>query len=159
VSVVRSGVRGFVFGCAILAGLLIVGIAGLGFADVVGYQVFQAGVPGALELASKGLGAAFFLALPLAQYRRGHVAVDIVSNLMPPPVQSAFGVIELLASLAVFAIIGWEAIGLVEQSYRLGESAQGIWPFLVWPFKVTVFVGTVGSAVIVLLQLVDPKAA
>lgn len=155
----HSILRVFVFGCAILSGILIVTIAALGFADVIGYQFFQAGVPGALELSSKSLGAAFFLALPLAQHRRSHVAVDIVSNLMPPIVQQIFSVIALLAGLAVFGIIGWQAIDLVSKSYTLRESAQGILPFLVWPFKVTVLVGTIGSAVIILAQLFDRKTA
>lgn len=152
---IHSILRVFVFGCAILSGVLIVVIAALGFADVIGYQFFQTGVPGALELASKSLGAAFFLALPLAQYRRSHVAVDIISNLMPATVQRVFGVIALLAGLAVFGIIGWQAIDLVSKSYTLRESAQGILPFVVWPFKVTVLVGTIGSALIIFVQLFD----
>lgn len=155
----NSLVRAFVFGCAILSGALIVSIAALGFFDVIGYQFFKSGVPGALELSSKFLAAAFFLALPLAQYRSSHVAVDIVSNLMPGPVQNLFGVISLFAALAVFGIIGWQAIDLVEKSYRLSESAQGILPFVVWPFKVTVLVGTIGSAIIACLQLVSRQVA
>jgi TRAP-type C4-dicarboxylate transport system permease small subunit len=150
-------IRAFVFGCAILSGTLIVAIAGLGFADVLGYHFLKAGVPGALELASQGLAAAFFLALPLAQYRRSHVAVDIVSNLMPGPVQLGFAVIGMLATLAVFGIIGWQAIDLVAKSYRLNESAQGILPFVIWPFKVTVLIGTIGSALIVCVQLMRPR--
>ena len=158
-STIDSAIRAFASGCALLSGALIVGIAALGFADVIGYQFFRSGVPGALELASKGLAAAFFLALPLAQYRRTHVAVDIVSNLMPGPVQRLFGVVGLLAALAVFGIIGWQAVDLVATSYRQSESAQGILPFLVWPFKVTVLVGTIGSAVIALLQLLSRQTA
>lgn len=152
-SLINTILSAFVTGCTLVAAALLVGIAALGFADVVGYQLFQSGVPGALELASKSLGAAFFLALPLAQYRRSHVAVDIVSNLMPRIIQRAFGIFGLLASLVVFAIIGWQAIDLVEKSYLMQESAQGILPFAVWPFKVSVLVGTVGSAVIALAQI------
>ena len=152
---VHAAMRVCTYSCAVLSGCLIMVIAALGFADVVGYQFFQAGVPGALELASKSLGAAFFLALPLAQYRRSHVVVDIVSNLMPQAVQRIFGVVALLATMAVFGIIGWQAIDLVAKSYRLGESAQGILPFPIWPFKVTVLAGTTLSAAIILLQLFE----
>ncbi|WP_371038661.1 TRAP transporter small permease [Rhodosalinus sp. FB01] len=157
-SVLDSVIRTFVFACAIMSGVLIVGIAALGFADVIGYQFFDTGVPGALELASKGLAAAFFLALPLAQYRRSHVDVDIVANMLPEALQRLFGYIGLVAALAVFGVIGWQAVDLVTKSYQLSESAQGIIPFAVWPFKTAVLVGAIGSALIALMQILGRDA-
>ena len=152
-SILHKLIAIFAIGCASIAGVIIVAIALLGTADVLGYHVFQAGVPGALELSSKGLAAAFFLALPLAQYRAAHVSVDIVANLTPRSVQRAFSVIALLGTCIVFCVIAWQAVELVAKSYRFSESAQGILPFAVWPFKVTVLVGAIGSVVIVLSQL------
>lgn len=152
-SILQKSIAIFSIGCAIIAGVIIVAIALLGTADVLGYHVFQSGVPGALELSSKGLAAAFFLALPLAQYRAAHVSVDIVANLMLRSVQRACSVIALFGACIVFGVIAWQAVELVAKSYRFSESAQGILPFAVWPFKVTVLIGAIGSVVIALSQL------
>ena len=147
-SILQKSIAIFSIGCAI-----IVAIALLGTADVLGYHAFQSGVPGALALSSKGLAAAFFLALPLAQYRAAHVSVDIVANLMPRSVQRACSVIALLGACIVFGVIAWQAVELVAKSYRFSESAQGILPFALWPFKVTVLIGAIGSVVIALAQI------
>ena len=152
-SILQKSIETFAIGCAIVAGVIILAIAFLGTADVLGYHIFQSGVPGALELSSKGLAVAFFLALPLTQYRAAHVSVDIVANLMPGPVQRAFSIIALLGACIVFCVIAWEAVELVAKSYRFSESAQGILPFAVWPFKVTVLIGAIGSVIIALSQL------
>ena len=152
-SILQKSIAIFSIGCAIIAGVIIVAIALLGTADVLGYHAFQSGVPGALALSSKGLAAAFFLALPLAQYRAAHVSVDIVANLMPRSVQRACSVIALLGACIVFGVIAWQAVELVAKSYRFSESAQGILPFAVWPFKVTVLIGAIGSVVIALARL------
>ena len=151
--ILQKSIETFAIGCAIVAGVIILAIAFLGTADVLGYHIFQSGVPGALELSSKGLAVAFFLALPLTQYRAAHVSVDIVANLMPGPVQRAFSIIALLGACIVFCVIAWEAVELVAKSYRFSESAQGILPFAVWPFKVTVLIGAIGSVIIALSQL------
>ena len=138
---------------SLLAGIMIVSIAFVGTADVISYRVLDGGIPGAVEISSNGVAAAFFLALPKAQLRFSHVFVDIVYDLFRPRTKIVVKYLSLLITILIFGLMGYVSIDLISKSFNFSESAQGLIPFSIWPLKMTVFIGCVGSALVALYQL------
>ena len=142
---------------SLIAGIMIVLIACIGTADVISYRIFNGGIPGALEISSKGVATAFFLALPKAQLRFSHVFVDIIYDLLKPRTKMVIRYFCLTVTILIFGLMGYVSVDLILKSFNFSESAQGLIPFPIWPLKMTVFIGCVGSAVVGVYQLFGAK--
>jgi len=97
---------------------LLMGLAGLTVADVVGRYVLTAPLPGAFELTELMLGALVFAALPLATMTDEHVAVDALFDASTPRVRTAMVWLGGVASAAALGVIAWR---LAVYSTRLAD--------------------------------------
>ena len=121
---------------------------------VFGRNVFSLGLPWAEELARFCSVALVFLAAPLLLVNKAHIAVDFVTNLMPPHLQKAAEKITL-ALVAVFCGLflyaGWQFIA---RAYRFATPALGI-PN--WLFYLPVFLGILLMGLVALAEIVQPS--
>ncbi|MFN3643835.1 MAG: TRAP transporter small permease [Gemmobacter sp.] len=95
---------------ALFGGLLLLAVALLTVASVIGRGLVPFGlapIKGDFELVSMACALAVFAFLPWCQLRRGHVTVDILSNLLPARLQAALGLAGDLVMTAIAWVILW----------------------------------------------------
>ncbi len=86
---------------------LLMGLAALTVADVIGRYVLTAPLPGAFELTELMLGALVFAALPLATMTGEHVAVDALYDASPPRLRTALAWLGGVATAVALWAIAW----------------------------------------------------
>ena len=135
--------------------VLLVGGAGmltamfLGFGDVIGTQFLGWPIPGVLEITESTMTLIVFGALAYAQLRRNHIRVELVYSHMGPRVRAAMDVIADIAALIFFGFLLSEAIAEGLISWRIGEAADGLLRFPLYPARWILIAGTV----LLILQL------
>lgn len=89
--------------------------------------------PGYEDFVRLTVSAAVLMLFPYCQLRRGHVAVDLLVERMPQPVQRAIDAISLIGmTLLVLFLLYWMVIGMVETRADRAISRVLGWPE--WPF-------------------------
>jgi TRAP-type C4-dicarboxylate transport system permease small subunit len=119
--------------------LLIVGATafnvGAFAADIVA-QKFGGSItafPGYEDFVRLVVSAAVLMLFPYCQLRRGHVAVDLLVERMPQPVQRAIDAISLIGmTILVLFLFYWMVIGMIETRADHAVSRVLEWPE--WPF-------------------------
>lgn len=154
----RRIVYGMVAVSAVVAGIIVSAIAVVGTTNVIGYAFFDTGFPAALELSASGLAAAFFLALPLAQWRQAHVDVDVVANLLPKRTHGLLNFAAIAVALIVFALMAWVSVPFVERSIQFSESAQGSIPYPLWPVKLAAAFGVFVTLMVCCIQAFQSRS-
>ena len=117
--------------CAVAGGLLLLAMAAMTVASVIGRAFFARPVPGDVELVQIGTAVAIALFLPYTQLRGGNIIVDFFTTRAGPRARSrmdAFG--ALLYTLAM-ALVGWRlfAGGLAALESRETSMLMG---FPIW---------------------------
>lgn len=136
-----------------LAGIGMLFIATIGTADVITYLVLNQPFPGATESVEVLLAATVAMTMPYAQRRHGHIVVDIVVQRFSPRGRrvAAFG--SLLTGLICMALLAWRAWALALESIALRETAETLYSFPVYPWKVVFALGLSLTGVEYLRQL------
>lgn len=112
---------------AVLAGIILTGIAILTVISVTGRSLIWAGlgpIPGDFELVEIGAAVAVFGFFPYCHLHRGHVTVDILVNTFPTTV---FNLLTFLgdALIAVISIvIAWRLWFGFQEKLAYGESTM-----------------------------------
>ncbi len=101
-----------------LAAAVLVGMALLTLADVLGRNLMRAPVPGATELTEIGLVIVTFLLYPMIAFRQRHITVDLFDHIMGTLVRRILDTAANLLGAAVFAGIGWQ---LWKQAARVAQ--------------------------------------
>jgi TRAP-type C4-dicarboxylate transport system permease small subunit len=125
-------------------------LGGVGLVLIVGATAFNIGAfaadmvatnfggsiaafPGYEDFVRLVVSAAVLMLFPYCQLRRGHVAVDLFVERMPPAVQRAIEAISLIGmTLLVLFLLYWMAIGMTETRADQAVSRVLGWPE--WPF-------------------------
>ncbi|MDP6391308.1 MAG: TRAP transporter small permease [Alphaproteobacteria bacterium] len=129
-------------------GVLLVGGAGmlvamfLGTGDVVGTQFFGQPIHGAKEITESTMVLIVFGALAYAQIRRAHIRVELIYTHVGPRGQAAMDVIGDLAALVFFGFLIWQCTGEAMLSWCIGEAADGLLRFPLYPARWILVVGT-----------------
>jgi TRAP-type C4-dicarboxylate transport system permease small subunit len=118
--------------------------------DVMGSQFFGIAVPSAFEFHEVLMGIAVFGSLAAIQRRRAHIVVDVFSQNFRPTVRKLSELAGLLAAIAVFAMLTWEAWRLALRSLDIFELSPGYVAFPLYPIKLFVF----AACLIALLEFV-----
>src|SRR6186713_2022211 len=90
-----------------LAGVALVLLALIGTADVIGSQFLGRPVPGTVEIGSSLMVAGIALGLPLAQYARRHVRVEIFIDRLPRRARAVLDILAQLSLAVMLAGIAW----------------------------------------------------
>ena len=109
-------------------------------------------VPGASEFIATMMVVAVFLGVPLAQQRRGHIQVDLVTQRLPAPLRRLCGMLAHALSAAMFAGIAWFGWKTAAHAWTVGEFAAGSFNLPLWPARMAL---AVGSSMMVLQCLLD----
>jgi TRAP-type C4-dicarboxylate transport system permease small subunit len=89
------------------AGLLLLALMLLTFADVLGRYVFNVPVRGAFELTELALLALVFAGLPLVSTADEHVTMDFVDKLLPPAARLLLQRLVHVLCAAALLGLGW----------------------------------------------------
>jgi TRAP-type C4-dicarboxylate transport system permease small subunit len=107
--------------------------------------------PGYEDFVRLMVSAAVLMLFPYCQLRRGHVAVDLFVERMPPSVQRAIDLISLVGmTLLVLFLLYWMAIGMEETRGDHAVSRVLGWPE--WPFYIP---GLISLALWALVAVLD----
>ena len=117
---------------AIAGGVLILGVAALVVASVIGRWLLGKPIPADFELVEIGVGIAIFAFLSYAQLRGGHIAVDTFTRRLPRRLNAAIDGAWSVLLCAFLALFAWGlASGAVEARQYHETLIQLPWP--VWP--------------------------
>ncbi|MBT5110152.1 MAG: TRAP transporter small permease [Rhodospirillaceae bacterium] len=138
--------------------VLLVGGAGmltamfLGAGDVVGTQFFGWPIHGALEITESTMVLIVFGGLAYAQIRRSHIRVELLYSHMPPRVRAAMDVFSDIAAMIFFGLLLWQAVNEAMFSWSIGEAADGLIQFPLYPAR---FILAAGTALLILQLVLD----
>jgi TRAP-type C4-dicarboxylate transport system permease small subunit len=152
---------------AALAGVatasLIVAIAMVA-ADIVIRKTFEKSLIGAVDVTELVLVISAFLSIPLVFMRRGHVAVEIATDPLPPRARHLFEGFGALLGGLLFLAIGWLSFRPATMSIEAGDVSQDLAIPLVWYWAPAIagcflaaFAGLVMAAHSVMLALRKDK--
>ena len=124
--------------CAIVAGLIMVGITLLTCASVVGRNFFQHAINGDFELVGFAAGAAIALFLPWCQVRRGNIIVDFFTTKASPESRLRMDRLGAFLLMGVMLLMCWRSVlgGLNAYNTHSGSMMLGFPEWIVYAFMV-----------------------
>ena len=143
----------------VLAGfacIVLLGVMAVTFVDVVGRYFFNSPITFAVELIQLGMGLLVLFGLAITTLQRGHIAVDIIENLVPESVAKLFAAIAALSGLAFIGLIAWR---LWDRAFKfMGDGLATDVLFLpVWPVVLLMAFAASVAALVALVQLIKPS--
>lgn len=91
-----------------LAGATLLALVALTCADVIGRELFNAPVFGAVELTRLALPLIVFASLPLVSYKEEHISVDLMDMFFPERAINARQFVLNLILVPIMAIVAWQ---------------------------------------------------
>lgn len=150
---------------ALLAGAgtasLIVAI-GMVALDVVIRKMLQRSLIGTVDVTELVVMIAAFTAIPLVFLRRGHVSVEIVTDLMPRRWRAFFEGLGALLGAGFFAVIGYLAFQPARLSISAGDVSQDLALPLSWywiPMIAGCFLGAFAALVMAIVHFQEAARA
>lgn len=120
---------------AIGGGLLILAVAALVTASVLGRWLFNRPIPADFEFVEIGTGIAVFAFLSYTQMRGGHIAVDTFTRRLSPRLNAALDGVWALLLCAFLGMFTWGLASGAAEAWAYGETLiQLPWP--IWPIYV-----------------------
>ncbi|MGC5615583.1 TRAP transporter small permease [Georgenia sp. Z1491] len=133
-------ITGFAQVLSLLAGALLLVLALLTVADVVGRSVFDRSIVGTVDISTMLLVGVAFLGLAAAQVDGRHVDVDLVEARLPQGARVAMALTRCVLLVLLGAVLTW---GLTEQllsAHGRGETTNDILRLPTWPAKLALVV-------------------
>lgn len=96
-------------------------------------------------------------ALGYTQMEKGHIAIDIVINQFPRPVQRALETVNHLVCMVFFGIAGWQLTKWGTNLMKTGEVTETL-RIIFYPFTYGVALGCYGLALVMLVQALEVLA-
>ncbi|TKT74792.1 TRAP transporter small permease [Aquamicrobium sp. LC103] len=126
-------------------------------ADVLSRRLLGTPIVGTLEYVTYFyMVAVVFLPLGRVQEERGHVIVEVISQLMPPKVSLWVDRGAQLFTLAYVAFIGWWGWQETVRSFTRNEVVTVIQTdFPLWPTRLLVPLGLAAMCLVILAQLAE----
>ena len=76
--------------------------------------------------------AATMIGLPYVQRLRGHVNVDLVPMLLPPPARRILAAVTLMLTIAVVAVIAFYGFELFHLAFQRNWKSDTVWGVSLW---------------------------
>lgn len=109
---------------AVCAGIILILMALMSLASIVGRTLFGKPILGDYELVQMMSAIAISMALPFCQLTRGHIIVDFFTSSLPRSVSRCFDVVASLLLSGVAFVFSWRiGLGLLDL-YRNGEASM-----------------------------------
>jgi TRAP-type C4-dicarboxylate transport system permease small subunit len=132
---------------AALAGFSVLGVSAVVAASITMRAVGLGSVRGDFEIVSIGCGVAAFLFLPLCQWRRGHIAVDLFSNGLPQSWRDALDGAWELVFAVTWIVLGWRLLAGLLDTYEYQDRSM-LLRLPLWTVHVPALFGAVLSALV-----------
>ena len=127
-------------------------ITALTFLAVLLRYVFSLPFPGAFDVSRLLLGIAIFWGIAVAAYRRQHIQVDIVWQVLPPRVRQVLDIFSDLVFALFAGVLSWMLFVQVGK-VRLSQQTTFELAIPVWPFHAVALLGMALCLVILLARL------
>ncbi len=129
--------------------------------EVISRYLFDAPTFWAYEIGYMLMGASFMFGIAYALQLRRHIRVDFVYDNLSVGSRSTIDLIGYVFFL--LPIVVWTSWGLwiyFYDAYKIGEvSGESAWNPVVWPFRLTFFIGFVLFALQIVVEIVKCVAA
>ena len=134
--------------CAVLAGLLLIGITLMTCASLIGRNTVGITLVGDFELTGVACGAAIALFMPWCQMRRGNIIVDFFTTRAGDRTNAALDRLGALLLAAAMALLAWRTVvgGLAAYGNHSGTMMLGfpewiVYTLMVPPLVLTAVIG------------------
>ena len=138
--------------CLALCALAICLMMLVGTADVVLGNLFGWFLSFKVDLSETLLAASIFLAWPLVQRERSHIAVDLFTSRAPGWFVRVGQVLASLCGLVLFGLVAWGAWTLALKSVSIMEVSPDTSAYPIWPWKLACAVGVSLTVLILVVQ-------
>ncbi|HEY0205778.1 MAG TPA: TRAP transporter small permease [Acetobacteraceae bacterium] len=141
---------------AVMAVLSAIAIAAAGLVltwEVAGRYFFSIPSDWQDELSTFLLIGATFASAAWIQARRGHVAIDALSHVLPPAADRVRGILADALSFLFVAFFAWKSVSLLMEALEDGQTTPSAWGPPLWIPYGCMSVGMVLLAVQLLLQV------
>lgn len=134
--------------CAVLAGVLLTGIALLTCTGIIGREFFGATVAGDFELSAAAAGAAIALFMPMCHLRGGNILVDAFTTRTSLKTNAVLDRVGAFTIALLMALLAWRtAVGALSAwdnhsaSMLMGFPDWVVYAAMVPPFVLTACIG------------------
>jgi TRAP-type C4-dicarboxylate transport system permease small subunit len=110
--------------CALAAGALVAVMVVISCISIIGRETIGRTLTGDFELVALATGAAVGLFMPLCQFHRGNIVVDVFTAKAPPAVNAALERIGALLLGLCCALLAWRAALGGLSSFRSGSTTM-----------------------------------
>lgn len=118
-------------------------------ADVIGTNAFDWPVPGTLEFTESTMVLIVFGALAYTQDKRGHIRVELLTQVFGPRTQSFLDMLTHVIALVFFGLLAWHSFGELAYSWEISEATMGTIRFPLYPARLLLSAG----AALLIVQL------
>lgn len=94
-----------------------------------------------IELATYLIVAAVLVGSPYCLKTRGHIGVDLISELLPAGGRLFLGRLIAVLGLAVCLYLAWKGFELTTEAFHKNEGSGSLWNPPRWPFFATMPIG------------------
>lgn len=112
-------------------------------------------IQGVAELAVFVLVAVVYLGTPHCEQVRGHVNVTAITSRLPQKARQPLKVIVYLISFSFLILFVFSVGRSLIQAYKSNESIAGTVPIVVWPVKLSIFIGCLFYCLQVFLNSIE----
>ena len=137
-----------------LAGVFLVTIAILVVAQIVA-RWFNTQIPSADEFAGYSLAASSFLGLAYSFRSGSHIRVTLLTDRLSSKIQRVMLIVILIFAFAMIAILAFNSIALVHESWQYKEVSTGILKYPLWIPQLSMGIGVTLFCLAILEDLVN----
>lgn len=143
----------------VLAGfacLVLLGVMAITFVDVVGRYFFNAPITFAVELIQLGMGLLVLFGLAITTLQRGHIAVDILDNLVPPFARRMLAMLAALSGAVFISLLAWR---VWDRALKFKDDglATDVLFLPVWPVVMLMALAATLAAIVTIAQVIKPS--
>ena len=139
--------------CMHIAVFCLASILAIGTVNVVALNLFKVAVPAILELSEVLLAVCIFFGFAYLQNKDRHLRLDVICELAPSMLKWLSRTIGLFLGAILFTVLTWQSWNLAFSSWRVGETANAILAFPIYPAKFMIAFGAGVAALEFLRQL------
>lgn len=121
----------------LVAAIFIFALMLLGIVQILGRKLFNAPVPGYIDLVELSMATFAFLGVAYCQRLGGHVRMDWLIKMIKGRAHWTMEIMSTLVALAIIGVLGWYGFEHFLRAYQLGDSTIDV-ELPVWPSKLLV---------------------
>ena len=99
-------------------------------------------IPGTFELTEFALIIIVFASIGYTQVRREHISIDVITSHFPKLVQAIMDSFMYLVSLAMFALVAWQAM-VYAGRLQAGNNVSAVLSIPQYPFAIVIAIGSI----------------